>query len=680
MSTNGVVVWNREGHIMPNGRDIGSGCPSSTQSALIVPHPGNANRYYVFSTDCKENQFQGGLRYSIIDISLDNGMGDVVEKNILLAPRVSEKVAAVFHPDGHNLWVVTHGIENNTFMAFLITDEGLQTTPILSATGQVHAGGRGYLKFSPDGKRLAAASFMEGYADGIDTELFTFDGITGRVVSDFVLPNSVAYSLSFSPSSKLLYTSCAWTCGGNTTIIQYNLEAGSVQKIADQRYVVPVPNVSGALQLGVDGLLYYTWLDNVKIIVDGQPVSTTSTAYLGVFTNPNGLGSASGSILKYIAYPCGIEPLYGLPNFIESYFQTPVPIAPGGCAPMNVAWVENVEYEPHVQCSSLEAFFENTSDYRDFELTPSFTQQAVLWIWNFGDGTIEISEGPPEQISHRYAQPGTYLTTLTARQGYECTLGVVQKEITVGHLDAKISFRQDCQSLEVSFSAQLTSDYTGATWHWDFGDASNNTSAAQEPTYQYSEPGDYPVIFSAETSSCGNITRTLPTHVHGPLQLGLSFIELCQGDALSLRVPDDIPGTVQWSYGSSERSVSLTEAGEYWVQIMQDACVVADTVTLSFRDCVSCSYSAPNVITPNGDDKNDTFVFQAECSFLSYRMNLYDRWGHRIYTTTSPVWDGHIHNEVPATGVYYYTIELTHMGPRQQVLTRNVKGWLQIFR
>lgn len=673
-STDGDIIWDREDHMMPNGSDIGGRCAgfvgSTSQSALIVPHPGNANLYYVFTTDCDEDNFVDGLRYSIVDLSLRQGLGDVILKNQLLVSHTAEKVAGILHPNGHDVWVVTHEVGTNRFFAYTITDAGLNITPTISATGQVHAGGRGYLKFSPDGKRLAAGSFLSNVEQGIDTELFKFNGNSGFVQADFRLTGDVAYSLSFSPDSKRLYTSGAWATFDNAnSITQYNLEAGSPQQIIARRYVVPNSNSKGALQLGPDGRLYY--MHYVQPDPQKQPLD-----YLGVFTDPNKIGAASGHVHESIPLPCWIQGAWGLPNFIESYFQTPFTGA-SDCAPVVSTLVESVDFIAHTTCSDREVVFENiTSPYKE-NSTSELNSYNVGWLWDFGDGSSPLLiGGPPGQVTYTYSQPGTYNVKMRFQQ-FACPVATAEKVISIGDAQTVIGIEQDCQSLDVAFSADLIPNSPVTRWLWHFGD--DNSSAEQNPVHRYSQPGDYTVTLSAESPSCGTLTHSFPTHIHGTLHLETSFIELCAGDTLMLRVPGDIPGDVQWNFGSTERSVGLSEAGEYWVQINQDDCTTADTITVALLDCVACPFSAPNVITPNDDDKNDTFVFQAECTFLSYRMNLYDRWGHRIHTTTSPEWDGRIHNEVPATGVYYYTIEFTHMGPRYKTLTRNVKGWLQIL-
>lgn len=674
LSTDGDIVWDRKGRVLPNGRGLGAHCAgwgsiSSTQAALIVPHPGNANLYYIFSTDCAEDGFQDGLSYSIVDISLNDGFGDVtVKKQPLLYP-AAEKIAAVYHPNGHDVWVVTHEVGSNRFMAYAVTDAGLNPTPVTSRAGQVHRGGRGYLRFSPDGNRLAAASFMTYYADGIDTELFRFDGLTGKIQSDFVLTGDISYALSFSPDSKRLYTSVAWAAVATYAgIIQYNLEAGTPEEIIDQRYFVPDSNTKGAMQLGPDGQLYYVY--------EGSDGFFT-TYYFGVFTDPNGIGAASGHIHNYIKLPCYMRGSWGLSNFIESYFQTAEPGTPG-CPTVGASLAEHVDFTVQADCSGLEVVFENISPYQEYELPSNPNGWYVWWELDFGDGTEPFfTYEPMGRIAHTYEKPGTYRPKMAYRQ-HDCNADVEQKEIAVGGTQAVIDVDQDCAGLGVSFAARLVPEDPNATFQWNFGDTGSTPSTEANPMHEYTRPGDYTVTLSAETD-CGTLTQTLEAHVHGLLDLGAPVAELCQGDALLLQIPDDIPGTVEWNFGSDERVVSITNAGLYSVKLIQDDCITSDAITVTTFDCSICPYFVPNVITPNGDDENDSFVFSVECPFLSYHMNLYDRWGHMLYSTDSPVWNGRIKNDIPPSGVYYYMIEFSYTGPGHQAITKKVKGWLEIL-
>ena len=83
--TNGVSVWNRNGDVMPNGVNL-DGHQSSSQSAIKIPKPGSTTIFYIFTTDAGayENPPNNGIHYSIVDMTKEKSMGDVVKKNIEL--------------------------------------------------------------------------------------------------------------------------------------------------------------------------------------------------------------------------------------------------------------------------------------------------------------------------------------------------------------------------------------------------------------------------------------------------------------------------------------------------------------------------------------------------------------------------------------------------------------------
>ena len=103
--TNGITVWNRNHKVMPNGNGLMGG-KSSTQSALILPKPGSESIYYIFTTDIQAQS--NGLRYSVVDMSKDNGNGDIVTRNNFMIAPATEKLTAVRHSNGRDWWVLAH--------------------------------------------------------------------------------------------------------------------------------------------------------------------------------------------------------------------------------------------------------------------------------------------------------------------------------------------------------------------------------------------------------------------------------------------------------------------------------------------------------------------------------------------------------------------------------------------
>lgn len=99
----------------------------------------------------------------------------------------------------------------------------------------------------------------------------------------------------------------------------------------------------------------------------------------------------------------------------------------------------------------------------------------------------------------------------------------------------------------------------------------------------------------------------------------------------------------------------------------------------------ACPYFAlPNVFTPNGDGKNDTFQpMRCARAVESVMFVVFNRYGTKVYESTSPTlnWDGRSSDgtELPS-GLYYYQATV-----RFGVLDRNApvqvfKGYVQILR
>lgn len=103
--TDGITVWNRNHEEMPSGTGLDGGS-SSTQAALIVPDPAGVSKYYVFTTD--ETGGPNGFRFSIVDMTLQGGLGDVAIKDSLVRDTVTEKLAAVRQGHKGDYWIAVH--------------------------------------------------------------------------------------------------------------------------------------------------------------------------------------------------------------------------------------------------------------------------------------------------------------------------------------------------------------------------------------------------------------------------------------------------------------------------------------------------------------------------------------------------------------------------------------------
>ncbi|PJB58825.1 MAG: hypothetical protein CO098_06605, partial [Bacteroidetes bacterium CG_4_9_14_3_um_filter_41_19] len=331
--TEGTTVWNKNHAIMDNGTGLMGGW-SSTQSAIIVPKPNSTTLYYVFTVE-SQAWTSGLLDYSIVDMSLNGGLGKVITKNVVLHSPVAEKINAVQHSNGTDIWVVTHERNNDAFCSFLVTASGVNSTPVISNTGAIHGNQsssyRGHLKISSSGNYLAVAIDLPVNL----AEIFDFDNNTGIVSNPISITGySSPYGIEFSPDESRIYF------GMEDDVFQFNLLAGSSNDIINSATNINAtsPSAGGAIQLSPDGKIYRTYLN---------------CEYLGVIDDPNALGTACNYIVNGV-YLGGKLGKLGLPDFIQSYFSA------------------NISYQNT-------CFGQTTT----FSIQTSDPIQSILW--NFGD-------------------------------------------------------------------------------------------------------------------------------------------------------------------------------------------------------------------------------------------------------------------------------------------------------
>lgn len=294
--TDGQKIWNKNHQTMANGDSL-MGNKSSTQSSFILPLPQNNHLYYVFTTDAFINNFQNGLRYSIVDMCLNNQTGDVVSgsKNILLLNTASEKLTATIHANGIDYWVITAMNNTNNYYAYLLTQDGISDT-VVSSVGPICGGASslGQMKISPDGSKM-------GIADGQGSNkaiVFDFDNSTGVISNPTVLPTSSnIYGVAFSPNNSKIYISEILNVD---QINQYDLSAGNNKTVIS----LPLNSSPRGMQLGPDGKIYVARYGNAD--------------YLGIINNPNLTGASANYVHNGISLN-GKTSDYSLPSFIDSY-------------------------------------------------------------------------------------------------------------------------------------------------------------------------------------------------------------------------------------------------------------------------------------------------------------------------------------------------------------------------
>jgi hypothetical protein len=186
--TDGVTVWNAQNQVMPNGTGLLGGDPillSSTTAAVIVPKPGSTTQYYIIAID--EQASNNGVSYSLIDMSLNGGLGDVVasQKNLPLFSTRSEKLEVVPGADGQSYWLITHDNPGNSFYTFKITAAGIQNTPVVSTLGGNHGNGAGHLKVNRQFNKLAMGNIFDRNIELANCSTYLTSMSSGSTISAF---------------------------------------------------------------------------------------------------------------------------------------------------------------------------------------------------------------------------------------------------------------------------------------------------------------------------------------------------------------------------------------------------------------------------------------------------------------------------------------------------------------
>ncbi|MDO1447230.1 gliding motility-associated C-terminal domain-containing protein [Rhodocytophaga aerolata] len=518
--TDGITIWNRNHKVMTNGTGL-MGDPSSTQSGIIVPTPGSRSQYYVFTVD---NVAQpNGFRYSIVDLALENGLGKVTQKNELLLTPVTEKLTAVAHENGKDIWVLVHGWNNNAFYAYLLTEKGITAQPVISYAGTIHQGRDnntiGYFKASPSGSKLAlAVRGMKLY------ELFDFDDATGRVSNPVVFQSNnynSAYGLEFSPDGTKLYVNASFA--PTAKIYQIDLVTHAITLIGTS-----ASSYAGAMQLGPDGKIYF---------------SRYESSYLGVINTPNAAGTACGYTDDGI-YLAGRTGAFGLPNFIQSLFHQP------------------------------SFTFSNTCLTEPTYFAISDTNNIAKVEWVFNDpvvGVVNISSS--KNPSHIFSQAG----------GYKVSLDVTYKDGSVKNTTQQVSI-YDLPSVNVGHDTtlctgelfELNAAFPGATYLWQDG--------STKATYAVNKPGIYWV--DVVTGGCpvrDSIIITYQTPASAELQD--QDTTLCQGNSLLLTVKQpSSAATYTWQDGSAGTSFMVNKAGYYWVEVSNACGKSRDSIRIDYKE------------------------------------------------------------------------------------------------
>ena len=131
--------------------------------------------------------------------------------------------------------------------------------------------------------------------------------------------------------------------------------------------------------------------------------------------------------------------------------------------------------------------------------------------------------------------------------------------------------------------------------------------------------------------------------------------------------PQAAGSTYLWQDGSTEPSLVAATSGTYRVAVTNPTgCQATAQVRLIINDCPAL----PNIITPNGDAQNQTFVLKG-LDAPSWNIALYNRWGREVFRQER--YDNSWAAAGQPAGTYFYLLSNPATGHR-------LKGWVEVVR
>ncbi len=284
--------------------------------------------------------------------------------------------------------------------------------------------------------------------------------------------------------------------------------------------------------------------------------------------------------------------------------------------------------------------------------------KIVRWQWDFGDGTSSTEQNP----QHHYEAAGTYQVTLRVWSGIICT-DVITKSIEVlpSPSTGAIIPSAACTGQPVKFINTSTDNGSAPlSFLWTFGDGTTSTDTS--PTHTYTQTGSYSVTLVATAANgCTQIAMQDITVTTTPLVEAGEGGTIVQGENIALSGSGE--GTLLWSpaTGLSDPAIanpiaSPMETTTYYLTATSaEGCNAVDSVVVQ----VMKRLNIPKAFSPNRDFVNDTWVIEGVEEYPNVRVEIFNRWGELIYTSTGypTPWDGKRNGKDLPVGAYYYIID-----------------------
>ena len=223
-------------------------------------------------------------------------------------------------------------------------------------------------------------------------------------------------------------------------------------------------------------------------------------------------------------------------------------------------------------------------------------------------------------------------------------------------------------------------------YRWDFGDTTYDT-VANPVKHIYLADTSYKVSFIINAGkACADTSIKIVTPQRKQDAVFVFQLDSCTGLVNFYNKTDTAAKHFLWNFGDGSTNVTSRDAAHTYTQngdynvimISEPTNNCADTAKghFSFFDIGFDNLKISNVITPDGDGKNDVFTLSGindKC--MDFELEVFNRWGQLVYQQMGGPgetlsWNGtSLKGEPLAAGVYYWLIKGKAIGTKEGTVT-----------
>lgn len=532
------------------------------------------------------------------------------------------------------------------------------------------------------------------YTNIKDTTLFraiVFTGCsrdTSAIGTFYVNPNTIAGTLSMDD------TVCS---GSNSKTLRLTGYRGAIQgwekSIDDGIVWTAIANTADSLTITniSQTTLYRTMVKNgscnadtsnkVKIVV--IPVSVggaLSSGSSGACEGTNGgtltLTGYVGSILRWESSIDGGTTWNAIANTASTYTYSNIPqttayrvIVQSGNCTSAISSVSTISLIP----APVAVFSADTvcqGNVTTFKNMSTISSGVIIYtVWSFGDGGLSLGS----TATHTYAAAGVYPAKLQLTSNLGCsdtqTVMVKVNALPSTTITSSTGKFKGCEGDNLTLSAN-----TGAfNYLWNTGSTANSIAVNVTGTYKLS-------VKDTISGCTAKDSITVQIFAKPSVYVG-KYPAISLGSSVVLK-PSTSSTIATWNWFPS---TGLTDAS---IQNPIASPLVKTTYNLLVTDVNGCTavdsteidvmndyqVVVTNLITPNGDGYNDTWIIENIENYPNTKVTIVTREGQEVYTSSSydNKWDGTQNGKKLPDGTYYYVVKF-------EGTSKSLKGALTIL-